>query len=257
MGKLQELIGKDTVVNIVYETTDYDKFVIVDGNRIIDHVEHIKQSMKEHYVPNAILVNEKFEILDGQNRFKAQKELGKPVRYIVEEGLGIVDARAMNRGAKNWQKKDFIQSYAKEGKEEYVLFKKFMEKYPDFPASVAEIFLRMSAANDSDRRRSSKYQAIQRGVFEIKDYERSCQIADMVMAYKGIGLETHPIYKRKEFVVAIVKLSRLQDFDNDEMVRKIKRAPLYFTPCNSSDDYVRMLEEIYNYRNRKRVRFNV
>lgn len=105
MGKLQELIGKDTVVNIVYETTDYDKFVIVDGNRIIDHVEHIKQSMKEHYVPNAILVNEKFEILDGQNRFKAQKELGKPVRYIVEEGLGIVDARAMNRGPKIGKRK--------------------------------------------------------------------------------------------------------------------------------------------------------
>ena len=39
---------------------------------------------------------------------------------------------------KNWQKKDFIKSFADEGKEEYLKFAEFQKRYSDFPSSVCE-----------------------------------------------------------------------------------------------------------------------
>lgn len=253
-------LNSDNVVGNVYITTDYDKFKKLDVNRDIDHVERIRRSIAERYVPTPIIVNEKLEVIDGQNRLEAIKSLGLPLRYTIVPGLGIEDVRAMNQGAKNWGGKDFVKSYAKEGKEAYVLYEKFCEKYPDFPFSIAEVFLRQSSTNDSttSRHKGSYYNTVQRGIFKIKDFERSCQLADMVMQYKGLDNNATPIYKRKPFVVAIVKLARLSNFDNDEIVRKIKQFPRSFVPCVNSTDYIRMLEEIVNYRRRtNKIRFNV
>lgn len=248
---------KDEIITYVYKTTDYSKFKLLSSNREIDHVGYIKRSMEERLVPSPIVVNENYEIIDGQNRFEALRQLGKPVLYVMFPDLGIEDVRAINRGSRNWQKKDFIKSYADEGIENYVAYVDFLKSYPDFSPGIAEIFLRMSNTNDSDLRRKESFQSIQSGNFIIKDFKRSCQLADMVMRYKGLDDNRRPIYKRKEFVIAIIKLARLPEFNNDKMVGKVKLNLRKFVPCTSVQEYVLMLEEIYNYKNRKKVRFVV
>lgn len=257
--ELKQLMGDDPIAGYVHTTMDYSKFKIIKGNRDINNVGRIMRSMEDRYVPTVITVNERFEIIDGQNRFEALKALGKPINYMVIAGLNIKDVRAINQGAKNWTKKDFVFSYAKEGKEEYVLYTEFLKRYPDFSVSLAEKLLRMSASNDDGRRRTKKtYKRIERGMFEIKDFESSCKLADMVMAYKGIDNNRSPIYKRDEFAIAIIKLSRLPEFDNDELVHKVKLYPRSFVPCTSSKEYISILEEIYNYKRRgTKVHFNV
>lgn len=255
-----ELEKNDEIVSSVFKTTDYNKFVKIAANREVDHVSHIKKSMEGRFVPSPIVVNEKMEVIDGQNRLEASKELGLPVYYCVFEGLGIEDVRAMNQASKNWNKKDYIDSYASEGKEDYVLFQKFKDLYPDFTTSVDEFLLRLALTNDrfSDGRHRLAYDAVKRGSFQIKDFQRSCEVADMVMAYKGLDNNRHPIYKRKEFACAIIKLARLPEFDNEEVIRKIKQYPRSFVPCRNTEDYIRMIEEIVNYRRRtNKIRFNV
>lgn len=63
-------------------TSDYFRFKILDGNRDVlkSHVNKIKESMKKFgWIGPGIIVNEKFEIIDGQTRFYAAKELGLPM----------------------------------------------------------------------------------------------------------------------------------------------------------------------------------
>lgn len=250
----------DKVVAHVYESYDYDKFHIMDkGNRDITHSKKIARQMGEQFLFTVIIVNDKYEIIDGQNRYLASKLLGKPIRYVIAEGYGIKETRLYNMETKNWQKKDFIKSFADEGKEEYLKFAEFQKRYSDFPSSVCEFLLRLSMCNDySDKRCKNTFKSVQRGLFVIDDYKRSCEVADIVLSYKPFCEgQRHPIYKRKEFVSAIIKLSRLKEFDNKLVLKKINLNPRAFVPCISSDEYIRMIEDIVNYKNKNRIRFNV
>lgn len=250
----------DKVVAQVYETYDYGKFRIMEkGNRDITHSEKIARQMEEQFLFTVIIVNDKYEIIDGQNRYLASKSLGKPIRYVIAEGYGIKETRFYNMEAKNWQKKDFIKSFADEGNEEYLKFTEFQKRYSDFPSSVCEFLLRLSMCNDaSDKSHKNTFKSVQRGMFVISNYKRSCELADIAMSYKPFCEgQRHPIYKRKEFISAIIKLSRLEEFDNNLVIRKLNLNPRAFVPCLSSDEYIRMIEDIVNYRNKNKVRFKV
>lgn len=65
------------------------------------------------------------------------------------------------------------------------------------------------------------------------------------------------LYETSEAISPIIKLYRCEDFDNELVLKKIKLNPRAFTPCVNSDDYIRMIEDIVNFRSRNKVRFNV
>lgn len=103
-------------------TSDYSIFKILDGNRSVKdgRVEKIKSSIKKvGYIPAPIVVNEKMQIIDGQGRFAALKELGYSICYIVVPGLTIDHCVAMNINQSNWTIRDYVESYAKQGNENY------------------------------------------------------------------------------------------------------------------------------------------
>lgn len=56
----------DKKITTVYQSDDYSKFRLIDGNRPIDHAKKIIESIKEiGMLWQPILVNERFEIIDG------------------------------------------------------------------------------------------------------------------------------------------------------------------------------------------------
>ena len=100
----------------VYVTSDYDMFKKMLGNRDIKSEARIIESIQTvGYICNPIIVNEKYEILDGQNRLAALKELELPVYFIVQPKAGIEVCRALNIGRRNWSTCDYIDSYAEIG----------------------------------------------------------------------------------------------------------------------------------------------
>ena len=103
----------DKKVAIIYETDNYDKFKIIDGNRPIEHAKKIIESIKEiGMLWQPVLVNERFEIIDGQGRYLASKTLGRKILYVVQPGLTIKHARCLNENSTIWKIKDYIHSYA-------------------------------------------------------------------------------------------------------------------------------------------------
>ncbi len=104
----------------IYETYDYDQFRQMLGNRDAKSESKIVNSIqKVGYVVNPIIVNEKNEIIDGQNRLEALRSLGLPVYYIIQEGLDIDACRNLNIGQTNWSTEDYVYSYADSGNENY------------------------------------------------------------------------------------------------------------------------------------------
>ena len=101
----------------VLQTKDYDQFSFIDGNRDInkENLTRIKQSMNEKYIPVPIIVNDKYEIIDGQHRFLAAKSLNLAIYFIIIPNLKLEDVQRLNTNSANWAYKQYLQSYCKLG----------------------------------------------------------------------------------------------------------------------------------------------
>ena len=96
----KEDLRKDT-----FQTKDYDIFQIIEGNRPVDekHVKQLISNMTKYgnLTPNfPIVVNEAIEVIDGQHRIAALKELGWPVFYQVQADLGLDTVQGINQASK-------------------------------------------------------------------------------------------------------------------------------------------------------------
>lgn len=134
-SKIKQMIGNDEEVAVVYRTTDYSKFKKLEGNRGIadDRVNKIKASLnKVGYILNPLIINEKFEIIDGQGRLETFKEMSIPVDYVIAEGKGIDECIAMNINQTNWKLIDYIKSYADRGDKYYIKMLNLINNYKSF-----------------------------------------------------------------------------------------------------------------------------
>jgi len=124
---------RDVVVSQVYRTTNYERFSFIQGNRQLNkmHQERLKKSIAETDLTetNPILVNENFEIIDGQHRFEVCKELKKPIHYILKVGYGLREVQMLNANMKNWRLEDYVDGYCDMGKEEYLFLRSFIQEH--------------------------------------------------------------------------------------------------------------------------------
>lgn len=246
---------EDKIIAHIYESYDYEKFKFMEkGNRDLKHVERIKKSLLNGEVLKPIMINEKFEIVDGQHTYIARKELGLPIYYYINYGSGVKEARLVNVAGQNWTKVDYVKSYSDEGNPEYLKFKEFREMFPDITVSDCEKILNLSLSSANDPKRND-YKRLERGDFKVKDFDAAVRVANMIMAYSPYG----KVYKSSSFVSAILKLSRLEHFDNELIITRLERGQAKLLHCSNADDYVEMIEDIANYRRGKnnRIHFDV
>ena len=122
----------DKIVGYVYETYDYDKFKLVEGNRELtkQRAKKIEKNVDEYgQIYNPAIVNEKYEIIDGGGRYFVFKNRKLPFYYTVKEGLGIKECQALNQGSKPWELQDFVNSYITENNYNYILLNSLLQKH--------------------------------------------------------------------------------------------------------------------------------
>lgn len=136
-------------VGEIYQTENYSIFKRLSGNRGVEDsrvLSILKSIQNVGYIKNPIIVNEKYEVIDGQGRLEACKRLGLPVYYSIAEGAGIEECIAMNINQKNWKVEDYINSYGELGINSYI-----------FASAAAETISALSGArNDHFYREGEK-----------------------------------------------------------------------------------------------------
>lgn len=230
----------------VEETTNYSQFKFMKGNRKVDqmNLKRITESMRTNPLFAPILVNEKMEIIDGQHRFLAQKELNLPIHYIVVQGYSIDEVHILNTNSSNWKKLDYLDGYVDMGLRPYIQFKEFKQQFPEFGIKS---LLAMVMYKDKINGRSQQY--FQKGELQIPDIAHSRVIADRVLDFK-------PFFDRfagPSFVGAVIHLVKNKYYDHDKMLARLSRRPNQITPQTNSTNYLSQLEEIYNYNSRQKV----
>ena len=233
----------------VFETKDYSIFKFRKDNREIKdaHVKVIVKKMKERgwLKTSTVVINQNGEVIDGQHRVKAAIQTGVPIRYRIERNAGIDEITQMNTGQKNWSPFDHIHKFVARGNENYIKFDNFIKEFPMFKVTECAMFLNNSFT-------SVKRDAFEEGRWVVKDFNVGRKWANQILSLKPYFEKG---YNKSIFVRSIIKLlsTKSKDFDFDQFIHKVKLRPSMIHLCGSVDQYIEMIENIYNYKRSDKV----
>lgn len=230
---------------IVYETKEYYLFKSIKGNRVINksHLARLKQSMMENYIFTILVVNEKYEIIDGQHRFEAIKELELPMYYVVCEGYGLNEVYTLNLNSKTWNSNDFLMGYCNLGNENYIRYRKFLQTYgighKECLGLLKGLMKPVSPKYDPDFSQGTL-------VITDEDYDKAKKIMDQIYRAKEFYKDCH----RRSYIQAMFALFKYTEYDHEQYLKKLALQPKKLVNCSKKSKYLGIIEEIYNF-NRK------
>ena len=227
-------------------TQNYRLFKTIEGNRNLDHVNKIIKSIqKVGLFVQPILVNQRMEIIDGQHRFSACRELGLPVYYIIQDDIGLKEVKALNMASKNWSTKNYIHSYAAGNNSiDYIYLEQIMKAYPWATVKIVGCAFQWQTGG---------------GIHgKIKDGEFKCTTEQYQNAIKALDYvdsvreQINTVTGSKEhYLFAIVFCYFCELVDNDYLLKKINKYYRSLDSATSIKSAMMQIEsKVYNYQMR-------
>lgn len=227
--------------------TRHDRFVLDERNRNVNtgKVTRLKEALKKKNLLSVfpLVVRKdggKLVILDGQHRYTAARELGLRVYYTTTTKMSIEDVANVNMQQSKWKARDYVESYATQGKEAYVTLLEFHNRTRlsmtvcagllsgDFTFGVGGLPQKKLAGGD----------------LEVKDKRIAEEIYDHICEFDSLC----DFSRSRSFVAAIAKAMMCPSYNPREMVRKAKVFGRRWRRYGSVEDNLNMIEEAYNYR---------
>lgn len=243
------------IIGQIYEEDNYGVFVRLEDNRNVlsTRLRKLVVSITEKWILNPIIVNEKMEIIDGQGRFEALKSLHKPIPYIVSYGATSEDCRRMNKYNTRWTVLDFANSWAKSGKEPYILLL-LTNKKTKFPISrIIRLCNHGAKVSSPDVMTGYELGQLQ---FDEEDMEVVCNIkkmADEIIEALQVNLRPN-----EAFYTSVKIASETDGYIHSHMLQNcaLQRAS-YHQMSNLGNQLVEF-ERIYNFKtpNKKKLYFS-
>lgn len=241
--------------NVVRETANYSVFKTLAWNRDLKRslIDKLKASMTAEgfasYAP--ILVNSNMEILDGQHRFTAAKELGIGIKYMVVDVDTSIDALVLlNTNKLPWTPDDFAKYFATKGNRYYKSLIDFAKRHK-ISCSIAYTFIhgthihnnRTEAAAYQQGKWSFQNEDLQRAEISLTAVTRILELLDMP-------------FKRNTYK-ALLTLSRAKNFEWKRMIDKAFKYRDRAYPCSNTKGYVQMFLQLYNFKARTGTLLNI
>ena len=233
-------------VGIVYETDDYSVFIPLRGNRTIDEYRKskIRESVKRvGWIKNPIVVNENFEVIDGQARLEVLKELGLPVQYIFAYGTGIDECISMNISQSNWRTSDYISSYAALGNQNYARLTLLMDNFEELGVPVISGVARNTIVRSGNCSRNLKSGNF---VLSEQDYTKTSRVLNEVKRFLPL-IANVPGSSRVK-ITAIAWVIRNTSVNLDRLYKRLEKSYPLLSPVVETrpDIFFSELSDIYN-----------
>lgn len=237
---------------MIKNTKDYEMFKFRDDNRAkIDkyHVERIKNSIQSRNLLSMrpIIVNKNMEVVDGQHRLLAAKELGIDIYYTIEKDLDISDVIIMNT-SKSWGPLDYLNFYVKQGMDEYIKLDQFIKKN-NLQFKVAFTLIYGRAIKKFEEFRTGKF------VMPEHNYNESLDLCwetiDYIKKIQGGNLWL----KSARFWKSIINLFNHPDFDKVRWKRNLHKLINRIGIRATTREYIDMIYEIYNHGTKEKINY--
>lgn len=226
---------------IIERTNNYNLFKRLEGNREVNpkRVKQIKKSIEAvGYIRNPIIVNEKYEVIDGQGRLQALEELGKPIEYIVQPGLGIEECLYMNINQEKWSMLDYIKSYAERGNENYQRLLDLIELYPLY--KIGALGVAIKGLN------LIQTAILKRGDLEISTYEYEQAVLKLNYVNRYIPYFKYLQGKITTFVQSVIYTISMDNIDEERLFTQITENVSGMIPWNDIRTCLQSIEQVYN-----------
>lgn len=232
---------------LVEKTTNYSKFKLREDNRKIDpnHVKnlkmHIEQSNELHLVP--IIVNSDMEVIEGQHRLTAAKELNVPVYYLVDNDYRPEKMIMFNTTQKKWTPEDYLNYWISHGRSDYQKLKDFMD---DVDFTIHIVLRWLNKLNGG-----SEYKNFRIGSFKFKITEEILNgiynTKRLISLMKDKNFKPQKIYTQTSFHTACREFFTNPLVDYARFFERFEIIPFQMRFYNSWTDYLDQFIEIYNY----------
>lgn len=233
------------IIANVYEETDYDVFKRLLENRDVtpSRFRKLVESISEKYILNPIIVNEKYEVIEGQGRFEARKALGLPIHYIMVRGATVEDCRRLNKFNTRWMSSDFAESHAKSGNESYI---RLLAVCKDLKLPIARALRLSNHGSATNKDNPARMSVMERGdlVFTESDaltveYINTCAL-EILDALQFTGR------RNDAFFVAVKVMVETKGYDHNRMLQKCKTERNSYAQMARLIDQLKEFERIYN-----------
>lgn len=242
-------MGADKPYKKVQRTNNYSMFKRLEGNRDVSEirVKKIISSIKKvGYITSPIIVNQKYQVIDGQGRLEALKRLQMPIDYIVEPGAGIDECIAMNINQTNWRIIDYIESYAEMGNVSYMYTLNLLKAYGK--TFQHKVIMHAITGKCDNHHRLIKDGSL---VCTAEDYNRAQAILSYLSQFTGVfdRLKGH-----NEFYYNVIAYCfEDPEVDNERLHEKVVALQANLIPVSTVLQAFDVIENIYNNRARAHV----
>lgn len=245
------MVNRDKAIGTIYTTDDYSKFEKLQGNRDVKGTRKVIKSIEAvGYVLSPILVNEKFQVIDGQTRLEALKTLNLPVPYMIQEGIGLKECRYLNIGQSNWTTRQFIESYAADGNNSYI---RLLSLIKDFEKMLSfESVMLISLPHLLNGRGGTDYKPVREGKITLTDLDRenTRKKLQSVIALGYADFKKRYDMSSRSYWSAVSYAYCHERVNPSELIAKMKEDPNAIIPCVGLIDQLRYFDEAYNRRKR-------
>ena len=252
--------------NQIFETVDYNDFNWTEINRDIvpSQVKALEADIENGFdiqmpiLVNPQRVNGKLQVPDGQHRLVALRNKKRPIRYIfATRQMSLNDITRINSQQRPWQTLDYIKAYAKGGNPDYVKLLEFYEETQERAAAHPKVgkvsirsvsYLAQGNLSNPSSAHAKKYN-IKAGTWKFRLSEKEARKnLDMFLLFAQIT----PSCLSEVFIQTIMSMMANEEhFDVKRLLRQAKKWKHMFYSCTRKQDYMRMIEELYNYHKAK------
>lgn len=222
----------------IQSTNQYDLFKQLDTNRKVDrtHVAKLVRAIRSKNLLhlNPIVVDGEMNIIDGQHRLQAAKQLRVPIYYTKDSKVSQDDIASMNSNKKNWTLTDYINFYVNKGVPDFVKFDNLRKKYPETPIALLMVICSAGGKRNGNLARE--------GELDITNIEN----ADTIMQQLGDYKQYTDQAESARFIEAFIFLNNSGQYDHERMMGKVAANPTAIVPCANKKQYIQLLQTIYN-----------
>ena len=230
-------------------TNNYRLFELLPFNRDVKKIKSLSKSMTNHgwisaYPMNVIQNgNGKFKIKDGHHRFEVAQKLNIPVKYVVCTDSATV--YELDKATNKWTLNDCLTSYCRSGKVEYMKVREYCEETGIGLSNALAMLYGHSPGT------GNVGLLFRGGMFKINQNCNHAQIVkELVLTAKRSGVK---FYNTNLLVHAFSKIAWVDNISIDRMKSKIKTFVYLIEKKANLDQYLAMLEEIYNRQSQKKI----
>jgi len=227
---------------------DYGRFKYMKGNRAVNpnKVNRIVNSVKDKadmLKYNPVIVTSRYEVLDGQHRLEASKELQRPVYFMIAPLADVQTVATLNSNTDSWSMKNFLTCYRELGNKHYEKLAKFMEEYDlDLSTSMHLLYEGKAKTFNSPART-----IFRDGKFEIRREKIARGIAEL---YSDLA-EFHDGKPSRSFAEAVDTLYYSDVYDHPAMRDRLRHYSLTIERQPTRKLYLQELQRLFNHRQQK------